>query len=162
MYKQEVNYSAVRKKATELQKPITNRSLTLNQKIKLQHQRMINLADLIEMLGLKASNRRVIIGTARRYLNKLENDRRMNMAQRLLRPPTTNPFRTVISTAPAATASPRRTKTATRSASPRRTKTATRSASPRRAKTATRSAEKKKKPTTVISRLKNMFSRKRK
>lgn len=138
MYRQELNYNAVRKNFIEFQKPITDRSLTLNQKINLQRKRMNFLADFSNVLRLNAPLRRRVIGRAKRYLNNLEDERRMNLTRRLLRPPMSNPFRTAITTAAMATASPRR------------------------ANTAKLSAEKKKKPKTVTSRLKQMLRIKRK
>ena len=138
MYRQEINYNAVRKNFIEFQKPITDRSLTLNQKINLQRKRMNFLADFSTVLRLNAPLRQRVIGRAKRYLNNLEDERRMNLARRLLRPPTSNPFRIAINTAAMATASPRR------------------------ANTAKRPAEKNKKPKTVKSRLKQMLRLKRK
>lgn len=91
MYLHEVNYDAVRRNFIEFQKPITNRSLSLNQKINLQRKRLNFLADFSNVLKLNRATKGRVLGQARRYLNALEETRRVSLARQLVRPPKSIP-----------------------------------------------------------------------
>lgn len=90
MYRQDVNYNAIRRNFIEFQKPV-NKSLSLNQQIRLQQQRLNFLTDFSSMLGLNTATKRRVLSKARQSLDALVKARHNDLSRRLMRPPKTTP-----------------------------------------------------------------------